>query len=85
MSDDFDLGELDIETVFTDDPHQELLACQQVFAGLQQEWQVIKVQYRLAKELGNEARAEELMASAKLVSEAGGQLKAQIEALERKL
>jgi len=85
VGNDFDLGELDTESVFADDPRQELLACRQVFANLQQEWQVIKVQYRLAKELGNEARAEELMANARVVSEAGGKLKAQIDELESKL
>lgn len=82
---DFNLGELDEGHVFMDDPRQELAACRQVFASLQQEWQIIKVQYQLARDLGNEDRAKELLATAQAVSEAGSKLKARIEELEEKL
>lgn len=83
---DFNMDELMGEdSVFENDPVQELIATRQVFAQLQQEWQLIKAQYKLAKELGNEERMEQLMESARLVSEAGGKTKATIQELEEKI
>jgi hypothetical protein len=83
---DFDMDELMGEdSVFEDDPVQELLATRQVFAQLQQEWQLIKAQYKLAKDLGNEERMKQLMESARLVSEAGGKIKATIQEMQGQL